>query len=1165
MRLTCSFLTKVDLSAREPDLTSVPPDSRETPTRLTPSAGTGGPFVPNEAVVRLTRERDDLLLLHEALAEVDRAPTVAMRLGIFVRAIQRIGFGRVVMTIRDAQLNPLDIITAGFTPDEDHLLRVASTPGIVWRRRLDQMERFAISQSYYLNASDHWVADEFNAALPNRPMVDPHRDWSPRDFLVVPLRDAQGSIVATLMLDDLKDQSRPTLARVRTVELFGQQVASLLERVRLVEVAERRAARLQRLQRAGNALARSLDEADIVRELAHEVEQLVAAEGVAIVLRRANTGSPCRYDSVGDAIPIALELSCRTFCDLVVDTAAPQRLSVQDAMGASVLAVPALSGAAIEAIILVWSSRPSACSAEDEEVLLTVGAQAATALSNARMYAERQKEQQRAEALADIARAITASLRLDEVVQLGLAHATALLGANGATLGLLRDSEIHIVGAVGDGNSLLETRVPLHGSLSGRCLAQRTSMISNDSATDAGAYRPSILAADVRRTLMVPLFTGDRAIGVLAVINRVIPFDAQDAAVLQRLADHVAIAIANAGLFEENSALAERYRSVVETTADAIVITNRERRIVFTNTAAERLFANPGGANTQLVRLFVDPVDQARIAHFEDLALAGEPQRYETSIIRGDRERRFVSISTSPMWAGSTVSGIVASLRDITEEKQARDAVVQSQARYTRLVEAAADGIFTADKEGLITSVNRALERSVGRTRSQLLGTPFAALLDARDQRAAMQLFRESFAGLRRRGDLRYRAANGESRNCSVTATPIQEGNGVVGVLGIVRDVTEEKRLNDQLVQQEKLAAVGQLVSGVAHELNNPLAGVMAFSQLLLAAPTAVAEHRRAIETIHQEATRAAKIVANLLTFARQHQPERAPTDLNKVLAETLELRRYALRVGQISVVLKLDPLLPLTWADGFQLQQVALNLIVNAEQALDGWQGDRRILLGTEAKGQTLSMIVSDTGPGIASEHLSRIFNPFFTTKGVGQGTGLGLSISDGIVREHGGRIRVESRTGVGATFIVELPCVSAPEAVPPPARAAELEPGAARRILIVDDEPAIRSAISTYLRSLGHTVDAFSSAREVLAAVATVSYDALVLDLRMPDMSGDVLFAELQATTPELARRVVFLTGDMQSEAARAFLSSTGRPAVSKPFLLDELAAVVLAEASA
>jgi two-component system NtrC family sensor kinase len=435
-------------------------------------------------------------------------------------------------------------------------------------------------------------------------------------------------------------------------------------------------------------------------------------------------------------------------------------------------------------------------------------------------------------------------------------------------------------------------------------------------------------------------------------------------------------------------------------------------------------------------------------------------------------------------------------------------------------------------------------------------------LIDTRDQAAASQAIADALAGSRRRVELRYPAPDAELRLCSLTLTPLVEGTAIAGALGIVRDVTDEKRLTEQLMQQEKLAAVGQLVSGVAHELNNPLASVMAFAQLLLAAPSGAPHDKRAIDAINQEAKRAAKIVSNLLTFARQHQPERTITDLNRVVDDTLELRRYALRIAQIEIENNLDPSLPITWADPFQLQQVALNLITNAEHALSNWDGARKITLSTEREGDFIVLRVADSGPGIPAEHLSRIFNPFFTTKPVGEGTGLGLSISDGIVREHGGRIRAESRVGRGATFIVELPFTPPPTDDPPLAGESTPAKVSVKRLLVVDDEPTIRNAIATYFRSLGHVVDAVGTGREAVLRVTGTDYDGLMLDLRLPDISGADVLHELEVLgrAPE---RVVFITGDTQSESSRRALEVTGRPIVSKPFLLDQLAVVVLAEA--
>lgn len=806
-----------------------------------------------QGLARLLRERDQLFLLHEALAEVQRAKTLEERLGILVQAIQRLGYGE-VETVDE------------YTP--------AAATHVVAQ----------ISSSEYLDSGE----------------------------LIVPLRAVHGATIATLVLRQPVDRAPPTLARVRTVELFAQQVASIIE--------------------------------------------------------------------------------------------------------------------------------------------------------NARLYEESQRERGRGEAISDIARAVSASLRQDDVMHLSLRHAVALLHAEGAALGLQHEDQLIVVAGIGPGETLVGAPVPTRGSLAGQAVLERRTIIVNDSA-HPDAYTPTRIAANIERTINAPLLSVTGAIGVLTVINRDTPFTHDDAIVLQRLADQVAAAVSNARLYEEARATAERYRQAVE------------------------------------------------------------------------------------------------------DERRAREEVAAIESRFTRLVETASDAIFTVGADGRMTGVNRSLERSSGRDRKALIGEPFPSLLDPRDQHSAASAIEEALVGLRRRIELRYSSVDGDPRLCSLTLTPLVEGGEVTGALGIVRDVTDERRMTEQLMQQEKLAAIGQLVSGVAHELNNPLASVMAFAQLLLMSSPDAPRDTRALDAINQEAKRAAKIVSNLLTFARQHQPERMIADLNRVVRDTVDLHRYALRVADIAIDLRLDPDLPLTWADPFQLQQVILNLVTNAEQALSAREHDRRITISTERRDAQLVVRVSDNGPGIAAEHLSRIFNPFFTTKPVGEGTGLGLSISDGIVREHGGRLRAESRVGEGTTFLLELPLVTPPQgeaAVDDAAAPRVPRPTRGRRLLVIDDEPALRSAISTFFRSLGHAVDVAATGREGVALAAASRYDGLLLDLRLPDMTGDEVLAELEAKGCA-PRGVVFITGDTQSEVARSTLGATGRPVVSKPFLLDDLAAVVLAEVEA
>jgi two-component system NtrC family sensor kinase len=485
--------------------------------------------------------------------------------------------------------------------------------------------------------------------------------------------------------------------------------------------------------------------------------------------------------------------------------------------------------------------------------------------------------------------------------------------------------------------------------------------------------------------------------------------------------------------------------------------------------------------------------------------------------------------------------------------------------RHGRLFEQAADGIFTVDETGRLTSVNLIMERAMGHRRGDLLGTHCCDLLDAPQQAIANKLFDATLAGKRQRAELTFKDVAGRDRIGSMTATPIVEQGRVTGALCIVRDVTQERRFAEELRQREKLAAVGQLVSGVAHELNNPLAGISAFAQLLDGAGPLNSEQRDAVETIQLEAKRAAKIVSSLLLFSRQRQPERTGVDLNHVLTDTLALRRFVISTEQIEIVTELELDLPQTWADPFQLQQVMLNLLINAEQALRAKRGKRKLTLRTQRTGDRIVASVSDNGPGISEEMLSRIFEPFFTTKPVGEGSGLGLAISHGIVRQHGGVLRARSEEGAGATFEIDLPILMVRDEASHSVIAGEASAmPRERRFLIVDNEPAMRQALQLHLRRSGCVADAVAEPVAALALLATRTYGAIFLDLQLDALGGETLFTELVERDPDHAARVIFATGDLDSQPARDFLHGAGRPFVGKPFALSTVAALLTQAAS-
>jgi two-component system NtrC family sensor kinase len=446
-----------------------------------------------------------------------------------------------------------------------------------------------------------------------------------------------------------------------------------------------------------------------------------------------------------------------------------------------------------------------------------------------------------------------------------------------------------------------------------------------------------------------------------------------------------------------------------------------------------------------------------------------------------------------------------------------------------------------------------------------LLGYPPGVVDDRVDpfdpERFVDQQARADFLDtLRREGSvvdrlLRLRRNDGSPLWVEVTATP----GGA-----LLRDVSARKRhedesrdLHHQLLQAEKLAALGQTISGVAHELNNPLATILAWAERLAELP-GDEKSRRGLDVILQEAERAARIVRNLLTFARKRQSTRMMVDLNDIVRETMALRTYEQRVSNIQVVQSLAAHLPQVFADGHQVKQILLNLVINAEQAMIAAKGAGTITVRTwhDADRGSVVLEVNDDGPGIAPELQEKIFDPFFTTKAVGTGTGLGLSVAYAIVQEHGGRIWVVSRPHEGSAFFVELPVTGQPLETRRAAPAAvSLEAFQGRSALVVEDEPALATAVSEALSDAGFRVDRAGDGEEGLSRLTEGTYDLIVCDLKMPRIDGMQFYRAIAAATPTLARRVIFVTGAVAGTDAERFLEETGCRWLAKPFRLGDL----------
>ena len=413
---------------------------------------------------------------------------------------------------------------------------------------------------------------------------------------------------------------------------------------------------------------------------------------------------------------------------------------------------------------------------------------------------------------------------------------------------------------------------------------------------------------------------------------------------------------------------------------------------------------------------------------------------------------------------------------------------------------------------------------------------------------------------------LRLRRADKVAIWVEVTAHAEADQDGGVRIEALMRDVSERKRLEDQardlyhqLLQAEKLAALGQTISGVAHELNNPLATILTWAERLSQRPAAQMDEqtRRGLDTILSESERAAKIVRNLLTFARKRHTTRAMVDVNQVVRQTLALRSYEQRLNNITIFEALAAGLPLVFADPHQFQQVLLNLIINAEQAMLGANGRGSLVVRSwhDFDNDAVILEVNDDGPGVPEDVQPKIFDPFFTTKEVGKGTGLGLTVAYAIVQEHGGRITVSSQAGTGASFFVALPITDGPVKQITAKETVAPDAGAGSVVLVVEDEEALGAAVAESLVDAGFAVDRARDGEEALMRVKARVYDLIVCDLKMPRVDGMMFYRALERDHPDAARRIVFVTGDVAGTEAEQFLEETGCRWLAKPFRLRDL----------
>ncbi|HEU5262117.1 MAG TPA: ATP-binding protein [Gemmatimonadales bacterium] len=492
------------------------------------------------------------------------------------------------------------------------------------------------------------------------------------------------------------------------------------------------------------------------------------------------------------------------------------------------------------------------------------------------------------------------------------------------------------------------------------------------------------------------------------------------------------------------------------------------------------------------------------------------------------------------------VTAVLAQAAIALENARLVELLSSAKREWEKTVDAITQAICIVDAHGLVRRANRVFADLIQQPVTAIPGRPWLGLLPPTWSDPVARAIAEPAPT-----SVEIRAGE---RLLLLTAIPMAEPGSAVLV---VEDQTERRRLQEQLIQSEKMSAIGQLIAGIAHDLNNPLASVVGFSDFLAEAGGIPPQLAEPIQVIRQEAERAATIVKNLLSFARSQEGERKLQPIRSILESTLVLLRNQLMSNKVEATLEVEADLPDVEVNANQIKQVFVNLINNANQAIASDAPSGRIWVTAKRQRDAIAVSITDSGPGMADEIARHVFEPFFTTKGEGEGTGLGLSICQGIVREHGGRILLDTKPGGGATFTVELPTgVRASRVAAAPAAVPEGKP---LRILVVDDEPHILHYMRATLESWGHSVEVASDGAYALERALAGDFDVIVCDLRMPHLSGRDMYLKLARQDPRAAERIIFATGDTVRGDTLHFLEGLGRPYLHKPFTLAELRAAL------
>jgi GAF domain-containing protein/ActR/RegA family two-component response regulator len=936
--------------------------------------------------------------------------------------------------------------------------------------------------------------------------------------------DLLGVLTLNLRREDLPAEDDREL-----LTSFASQAAVAVRNARLFAEATRRRREAEELAQVARMLTESLDVSEVADRMVRSVLPIFDVDAAGLRLVRPDgkleaiawAGSAMGFFQPGHVLEPGDGLVARAVVEgravFTRDVFEDQKLTLSEDLRnrlvesgtRALLAAPLHAKGELIGVLAVASREIHDFTEDDANLLQAFADQAALAMQNARLYGEAMRRQRESEEIARFAQTLTGSLDENDIAERIVISVLPALRALSLGFRLLQpDGSLKVV-AQGQGTGI----PPVHGhvvppgyGISGRVLAEGRTIASTDVLGD-----PHILLTPEMRTnteeskigsfLAVPLRVRDEVIGTLSVADVTgRQFTEVEMALLQTFADQAALALDHTRLYAQTRQRLRHVEFIREVIEQVLVPLSLVERLNLIARKAADLF----DADRAVVGLKPEGQNQLVIRAGYRLGAGDLGQVVEL----GEGALGLAAATREGVLANDYASWPGRIRRELNTERVEK---VRATIAYPLFI------------------------------RGEIIGALSVAYFGDQDRRFVPE-------------DLDRLATL-----AAPAALAIEHSRLFDELAARVRELQETQA---QLVQAGKLSAVGQLVSGVAHELNNPLSVVIGYGQLLKGKPLPP-ELRGPIDLVVAQGERMAKIVQGLLLFSRQRKPERAPVDVPAVIEQTVALRTTRLRLSGIRVVTECAPDLPAAEGDVNQLQQVFLNLLLNAEHAiLAVGKGDTiriRAYERVESDRRWVVVEFEDNGPGIPSEVMPRIFEPFFTTKKVGEGTGLGLSVSYGIVQQHGGRLTGESLPG-RTVFTVELPTTAAVEAAAP---AAPTLPagvyGFGRRALVVDDEPGMVELVTTLLKDTGWQVEVAATGRSALERVRSTRFDVVLSDIRMPDGSGEDFYRAAVLDQPGLAKRFVFMTGDTANPSPWQFVDEVQAPVLEKPFTADSLFAAI------